>query len=127
MESLPNTLPEFHLNTNEYLEQCDPKDVISFNSEQWTSISKLKDIVYKVIINYGISTISDYIARTSNFKNSNTWFREGEDCEILRAGSSGWQKGKIKINVTLEFIPDEVEDNQSPLDDMRQEINQNNS
>lgn len=119
--------PNFNLNINEYLEQCDVKDVISFNSEKWTSISKFEDLVYRVITKTGMPTISTCIARESDFHNSNTWFYEGEDCEILSAGSPGWQKGKIKINVTLEFIPDEVEENQSPLDDVRQEINHNNS
>ena len=52
-------------------------------------------------------------------------FEEGQECEILKAGSSGWQKGKLKINVTLEFIPDEPELEKSPLDDVRQEINSN--
>jgi hypothetical protein len=126
MASIPNTSSKFHLNTNEYLEQCDPKDVISLNSEKWISVSKLKDIVYQAIIDSGISTISRDIASKSNFNSSHTWFKEGEDCEILRAGSPGWEKGKIKINITLEFIPDEVEKNQSFLDDVRQEINQNN-
>ncbi|MFW6296407.1 MAG: KGK domain-containing protein, partial [Halothece sp.] len=39
----------------------------------------------------------------------------------------GWQKGKFRIRVALEFIPDEPENNQpeSPLDDIRQQMNQN--
>ena len=49
-------------------------------------------------------------------------FEEGVCFQILKAGSSGWQKGKLRINVTLEFIPDEPEENKSPLDDVRQEI-----
>ena len=63
---------------------------------------------------------------TSN-ENSSAWFSQGEKCEILRAGSSGWDNGKIKINVTLEFIPDESEEAQSPLDDIRQETIQSNN
>ncbi|WLT37122.1 hypothetical protein NON20_14000 [Synechocystis sp. B12] len=52
------------------------------------------------------------------------WFEKGVECKILQAGSSGWKKGKIKINVCVEFIPDEPEPNeyQSPLDEIRQEI-----
>ena len=57
--------------------------------------------------------------------NNNVWFKEGVNFEILRANSKGWQKGKIKINVTLEFIPDAPEEI-SPLDDVRQELEQNN-
>lgn len=56
------------------------------------------------------------------------WFSEGGECEILRPGSQGWQKGKIRIRLkaTLEFCPDEPESNQeeSPLDDIRQMISE---
>lgn len=58
---------------------------------------------------------------------NNIWFKEGVNFQILKAGSSGWQKGKIKVSVTLEFIPDELEEEKSPLDDVRQELEQNNS
>jgi hypothetical protein len=52
---------------------------------------------------------------------------EGVDCRILQAGSDGWKKGKLKISINVEFIPDEPETNQyqSPLDEIRQEIQQN--
>jgi hypothetical protein len=52
------------------------------------------------------------------------WLCEGKNCEILHLGLSSWKKGKIKINVTVEFYPDEPE---SPLDDIRQEINSSES
>lgn len=41
------------------------------------------------------------------------------DCEVLRLGAKGWQKGKVRIS--LEFCPDLPE---SPLDDIRQAIKQ---
>jgi hypothetical protein len=28
---------------------------------------------------------------------------------MLKAGTNGWQKGKLKIKVSVEFIPDETE------------------
>ena len=34
---------------------------------------------------------------------------QGADSEILKVASNGWKKGKLKINVSLEFIPDEPE------------------
>ncbi len=60
---------------------------------------------------------------------------QGMDGEVLRLGSNIWQKGKVKIKVTLEFRPDEPEvkeigaiqeiaQQKSPLDDLRQMINQ---
>lgn len=62
------------------------------------------------------------------------WFGDEIDCEILKLGAAGWQKGKVKINlnVTLEFCPDdpeveekpasneqEISQPESPLDDIR--------
>ena len=35
-------------------------------------------------------------------------FNDGANCHILKPGKN-WQKGKVKIKVTLEFCPDEPE------------------
>jgi hypothetical protein len=96
----------FKINTNEYLSQCDSRDVVFFGSDKLTSISKLKDIVDKAFAQSGIPVIAEYIYRSLSLNYVLTWFEQGEECEMLKAGSTGWQKGKIKINVTLEFIPD---------------------
>jgi hypothetical protein len=120
----------FKLNINEYLSKCNPKDVISVNSEQWIGVEKLKAIIIKAFnisnTTTGLRAIVSSINSASQLGNSQLWFHEGEECEILRAGSQGWQKGKLKINVTLEFIPNEPEPEISPLDDIRQaEMNNN--
>jgi len=65
------------------------------------------------------------------------WFSAGKDCEILKIGAKGWQKGKVKIRISLEFCPEEPEDTEtpennqpetnapeSPLDDLRRMINE---
>ncbi|MBW4533405.1 MAG: hypothetical protein KME09_05660 [Pleurocapsa minor HA4230-MV1] len=112
----------FEINTNEYLHQCDLKDVISFDNQKWLDINQLKVIIYQSFKNSAISPIDKYININYGLRNSSLWFYQGGECEILRAGSPGWQKGKIKIKVTLEFSPDEPEETSSPLDDIRQEI-----
>ena len=117
---------DFEVNINEYLLKCDSNDVVKIKSEKWGDINKIKKTVYVSFNTYGIPKVSEQINRNLDINDSNTWFKQGADCEILRAGSSGWQKGKIKINVTLEFIPDEPEET-SPLDDVRQEIDRDNS
>ena len=118
---------KFQLNTNQYLSQCNPRDVIAFNSEKWIDVNKLKSIVYQSFSSEagGIRAVSSHISSSSNLSSGYSWFDKGKECEILRAGSSGWQKGKIKINVTLEFIPDEPEET-SLLDDIRQADAKNN-
>ncbi len=70
---------------------------------------------------------------------------EGQDCELLRLGSTKWQKGKLRVkasvemfpnekdqtkkyitNFIIEFSPDtpEITTPESPLDDLRQMISQ---
>ncbi|AFZ13814.1 KGK family protein [Crinalium epipsammum PCC 9333] len=64
-------------------------------------------------------------------------FERACDCEILKPGSKGWKKGRVKIRISLEFCPDEPEDTEtpennqpetnepeSPLDDLRRMINE---
>lgn len=57
--------------------------------------------------------------------------QEGIDCQILKIGSKGWEKGKIQIEVnkniksgqtqtSIKFCPDEPPEQKSPLDDIRQ-------
>lgn len=50
------------------------------------------------------------------------WFDEGVEIQILKTDAKGWRKGKVKIKCTIEFYSDESD---SPLDDIRQEINKN--
>ena len=57
--------------------------------------------------------------------------KEGIDCQVLKIGSKGWQKGKVQIEVnkniksgevqtSIKFCPDEPLEPKSPLDDIRQ-------
>lgn len=63
------------------------------------------------------------------------WFHDGIECEILTPGKN-WRTGKVRFS--LEFLPDEPEIEEtpttneiippeSPLDDLRQMMNQENS
>lgn len=67
-------------------------------------------------------------------ENLEKWLDEGVDCATLKFGSKAWQKGKVKIKLSVEFCPDEPEikaaaaknettQPESPLDDLRQIIN----
>lgn len=59
------------------------------------------------------------------------WKSTNQECQILKIGSKGWQKGKIRVQVDftysdntsevyLEFCSDEPTEAESPLDDLRQ-------
>ncbi|AKG24295.1 KGK domain-containing protein [Calothrix sp. 336/3] len=57
-----------------------------------------------------------------------SWFNEGMECELLVPGKK-WQKGKVRIKISLEFAPDELEieetpESESPLEDIRRQISQ---
>jgi hypothetical protein len=39
------------------------------------------------------------------------WILEGIPCEAMETTGGGWQKGKVRIS--LEFIPDDISENQS--------------
>ncbi|MEO1692215.1 MAG: KGK domain-containing protein [Cyanobacteria bacterium J06631_6] len=115
---------KLEVNTNEYLSRCDSRDIISFDSRNPIYVHKVFDLVYSALN----KQLDRYVAQLINQKlerkcDASTWLEDGEKCEILRANSLGWQKGimKIKINVSLEFVPDEPEETASPLDDVRQE------
>ncbi|EDX72749.1 KGK domain superfamily [Coleofasciculus chthonoplastes PCC 7420] len=70
-------------------------------------------------------------------KEVNNWWNQGIQCQVLTHEGKGWQNGKVRL--TLEFCPDEPEieetsasnepeipQPESPLDDLRQRINQEN-
>ena len=119
-----------NLQPNKYLNNCDSRDVISFDSKDPVYVRKLFALVKSALDSSIVNMFSNLITRKLDSKcNAKLWFEDGENCEILKAGSQGWQKGKmkLKINLTLEFIPDEPEEEKSPLDDVRQELEQNNS
>ncbi len=119
-----------NLETNDYLSKCDRRDVISFDSRDPIYLSKVYSLVKASFDGNLITNISNIVSQKLERKcNAKLWFEDGEKCEILKSNSSGWQKGKfqLKINISLEFIPDEPKQVTSPLDDVRQEINTNNT
>ncbi|WP_036486749.1 KGK domain-containing protein [Myxosarcina sp. GI1] len=117
-----NTDDDF-LYFNEHLNKYDAKDVLSTNNSIIT-IGEFKKNVTETFRRNGMGSIGQFLSNTCKGLNPSKWLIEGDECEILSANHLGWQKGKIKIKMTLEFIPDKPEENisESPLDSIRQEI-----
>jgi hypothetical protein len=91
---------------------------VSFNN-------KIKHELVEQLNSHGINTLNQTNPKGHVTVNkSDIWFDDGADCRILRVGADGWKKGRVKINVSVEFVPDEPEPNeyQSPLDEIRQEM-----
>ena len=118
------------MNDNFELKSCSENDVLEFSSGTYR-IKKILDgisSVFKGILSKQLyeSLKNNQIDIHPGVKNGSiiyhNWFTNGIDCEILQLGSESWEKGRLKINISVEFIPDEVEKTESPLDDVRQEI-----
>ncbi|MEG4232349.1 KGK domain-containing protein [Microcoleus sp. Pol11C3] len=132
---------------------CGNEDALSFGNAM-LKVEKLKETVNRVLPENGLGqTLNQFLSQQAlnidvplttdqTRRLYENWFGEGIDCEILRVGAQGWQKGKIKLklNVTIEFCPDEPEveetpennesetsQPESPLDDLRRQLlNQEN-
>ncbi|MEP6519875.1 KGK domain-containing protein [Microcoleus vaginatus] len=133
---------------------CGNDDALSFGNAM-LKIETLKKTVNKVLPENGLGqTLNQFLSQQAlnidvplttdqTRRLYENWFGEGIDCEILKVGAQGWKKGKmkLKLNVTIEFCPDEPdveetpENNESetskpdsPLDDLRRQLlNQENS
>jgi hypothetical protein len=152
--SLPNNqlfkFSQFHDNLKRNLESQVRTWFTQLNSGRNQDNRRLIDYT-----NLGITGLGSSLG---NVKIQWVFPQEGQNCEILRLGSKHWQKGKFRIQATLEifpnegnsekrsttqfileFCPDEPEieetsthnqpeiyQPESPLDDLRQRINQEN-
>jgi hypothetical protein len=87
------------------------KKINIFNEQKMLKLADLRKEIFETIFdNY-----TEY--------QKNLWINEGIKCEILKPGSLDWDMGKVRLKLTIEFCSDRVE---SPLDDIRQEINRHN-
>lgn len=139
------TLAAFIMNPKFTLLDCDD-DVVLLERETF-KVSRLKELCLQEIRNkfyrniYNSQTKQPDITVSSFFNHisfggeriefSEIQFNSVKDCQLLKIGGKGWQKGKLKIQiivppnlknltkVCLEFCPDEPIETESPLDDIR--------
>jgi len=134
---------------NYYLQDCGDDDVLSFGDVTF-KVSKFKTAVNQSFnsrmgsqlsseLNSQEVRINHAVSPNNNYDEYAKWFKDGIDCEILNLGSKSWKKGKVKIKISLEFYAEEQETEEtgssnqpeiippeSPLDDLRQMLNQDN-
>jgi hypothetical protein len=77
----------------------------------------------------GVETYSRYAVIRSGIKGfrRQNW-DPGVRCEVLKVGSSGWQKGRLRIRIEtiIDFVPDEASvPLTSTLDEIRQMLDDN--
>lgn len=128
-----NMQNKFKLLNDEYQDT-----VLSFDASMF-KVSKLLTEVKEAWRIQGLPALRNKLSGRGGISGTDDqWCALGVSCEILKPGNTSWKKGKIKINISLEFCPDEpeveeitqnndLEHNQasSPLDDIRQMMNQN--
>ncbi|NDJ21039.1 KGK domain protein [Nostoc sp. B(2019)] len=114
---------------NWYLQECSDNDVIS-SKDKLFKLGKFRDALNYAFTNRVINIINGaFQEKKLPTPNTQELLTSGLDCEILKIGSKGWQPGKLRIKVTLEFCPDEPKTNESesPLDDLRRMIKEGDS
>ena len=100
-----------------------PGNVIMYNNTL-----KVKSIIrYCLKKLLEVSNFQD-LETNDSYKPRMKWIDEGLECEVLNVGANRWKKGKVRIKISFEFCPDESEasEYQSPLDEIRQEIQERN-
>ncbi len=102
--------------------RCNNDDVLSYNGNL-LKFSQLKQQLEDELwqkVNYLLAKENDgYHSKERINELINTSFgycnisvtlsspEEGNDCEILRLGAKSWQKGKIRIQSSIDFLPNE--------------------
>lgn len=124
-----------------FLPEFSDDDVVEFEENNMTKVKVLRNAVIQMlnddlekhIKNHLVSrniTIPSAIGSKNNEKqdviHKNIFLKQGVRCEVLNLGAKTWKKGRLKLRLSLEFEPDEPEAKKpsSPLDDIRQAINQ---
>jgi hypothetical protein len=134
-----------------YLDKFGDNDVLEFKEQNLIKLGKIRDSIRNFLGSNLENSLRDFLSNVGiNIPGKTTDFSAnlygklletmgmkvteqlpdeqllgaGVSCKILKLGSTNWQKGKLKLRVSLEFEPDEPEIPSSPLDDIRKEMNQ---
>ncbi len=116
---------------NYSLQDCGNDDVLCFGNNTF-KVGRFRNTVNESFgIGFGISLTNELKSKGIVVNSAHTnWFTQGIDCEILNLGSKSWKKGKVKIKISVEFYVEneesEIKQPESPLDDLRQMLNQEN-
>ena len=95
-----------------------PKRVVTSNPT-----TKVQAIINNLICRIlDVTRLADLDER--RYQTRKRWIEEGVNCERLSPGDPQWKKGKVRVSVVVEFLPYEPESPESPLDEIRREMQQ---
>jgi len=105
-------------------------DVIAFSDENIIKASEIMEVIQEAATdNNALSrNIKIALGKRLNLSqqvqniNHRKWFEDGVDCKIMRVyDAKGWQKGKIRIKLSVELeLLEETDQSNSPLDNFRE-------
>ncbi len=120
---------------NFQLFDCEDGDIVIDFDGHILKVSQLDQAISKVILdNDGLKQLNEKLDKINSrtlpsTKNKKDWIEQGVDCKVLKPGKN-WESGKFRVKFTLEFCPDEpeiketaqIQEPESPLDDLRRQI-----
>ncbi|PAX59715.1 KGK domain-containing protein [Brunnivagina elsteri] len=112
--------------------ECNDDDVMQFGENTY-KVDKLKQSINNICNDSLACAVNQELNRQriqlTRKHPSATFFKDGVECKILNLGSKKWKKGRVKINISIEFYLDDEENNhsESSLDDLRQMFNETQS
>ena len=120
-------------------EHEDKDTVLGFSSSMF-KVSDFMRTVKEALQTIGLDNLRNMLIQRGGIPgNFHQWYDQGVKLEYLKPGTKGWKTGKLRIRITLELLPDEIDTEEtpasnepgisppeSPLDDLRQMINQEN-
>jgi len=109
------------------IENLNLDDVVCLNGDEkfGTPLAEIKG-KFQVSKTFEVEEFMDSIARLLNLSaEAITELEEGTPCRVMKTHQNGWKWGKVRLQIGLQFIPDElpteeiIEHFDSPLDEIR--------
>ncbi|MCT7955259.1 KGK domain-containing protein [Laspinema palackyanum] len=99
---------------NNILPECSDDDVVSFRGKLF-KVSQLRKMMGHAMteqnqLNHTLSNALKQKGLELGLTDTKEFLNHGVKGELLKITGQGWQKGKIKMKISLEFIPDVPED-----------------
>ena len=102
-------------------------DVVDFNGDTYRVQKIINSLSEKVRNQLGYSLKNQLSHQGIKIHQHESCFNSGMDCQVLRVDQPNWKKGKFKLHISMEFIPEDSEpENKSELDAVRETINNQN-
>jgi hypothetical protein len=107
---------------NTELKKLNDQDVLSFKNSDLKAIElryaldqaflgSVSDILMELLQDQDIEIDVGYYDKYGEWcqQKPQVWFQSGVECKVRKSGTAHWQTGKIKLQVSLEFCPDDAE------------------